>query len=107
MNRREEMEYLGQLELRQTSLRLQYAQYRELGSKMMNKGLISWSKKNHRFYAEFLSDRPQHQRATIQMLLELQQNITDQAMLLLELQHSIDCQKAKQISVTNNLHNNG
>lgn len=81
---------------RREALRLLYARYRRYGEIMRSKGLISWSNKTHGFFAEFLSDRPYKQRELIGQLLKLQKNITEQSMLLLEMEHALDCEEQKR-----------
>jgi hypothetical protein len=86
------------------SLREQYDRYRKLGSMLATKGWVKWNGKGHCYGAPFLSDRSYKERTTIQLLLDLQKNIGQQAMLLLELEHACDCEETKrnnQTGVTN------
>ena len=77
------------------NLRGLYARYMKYGSQMRAAGLVTWSKERPRgWYAQFLSDRPLYDRETIKMLMNLQRDISEQAMLLLELEHSLDCEEA-------------
>lgn len=90
-----ESEYRTFLATRRANLREMYARFREYGSKMRQKGLVVWSDDRGGYYTQSLWDRPGKDRVSIQMLLNLQRNIKDQAMLLLELEHAVDCAKNK------------
>jgi hypothetical protein len=81
---------------RRETLRQSYARFMQCGSKLRQKGLVHWSLEHHCYYAESINDRSHKERRTIQMLLALQRNIKEQAMLLLELQHAMDCEEAKE-----------
>ena len=82
------------------SLREQYARLRKLGHIMTTKGWVTWNGKGHSYTASFLLDRNYKERETIKALFALQQNIAQQAMLLLELEHACDCEEQKRKEVT-------
>lgn len=90
-------DYRAFLADRRENLRKLYARLRVYGHKLRQKGLISWSDKSHSYYAEFINDRRPKERDTIQKLLALQKNVGEQAMLLLELEHALDCEEAKNM----------
>ena len=92
----DETNWREQLARSRERLRQQYATFRKLAQVMRSKGWIRWSDKHHEFYSEFLNDHPWKTRETIKQLLKLQSNLGDQAMLLLEMEHSIDCEEKKQ-----------
>lgn len=76
------------------NLRRQYARLRMLGSMLADKGWVVWNGRGH-YGAPFLSDRTHKERETIKALFRLQENIAQQAMLLLELDHACDCEEVK------------
>ena len=78
------------------SLRSQYARLRELGSIMVTKGWVTWQDKGRGYTAAFLSDRNYYEQETIKALFKLQENISQQAMLLLEMDHACDLEEAKR-----------
>ena len=78
------------------ALREQYARLRKFGTIMATKGWVVWNGKGHSHGAPFLSDRDYKTRQTVKCLLDLQTNIGQQAMLLLELEWSCDCEEAKR-----------
>jgi hypothetical protein len=82
---------------RREALRGLYARFRDYGHRMLQKGLVHWSNEKHCFYAESPWDRRYKERETINKLLDLQRNIEQQAMLLLEMQHAVDCERAKEV----------
>lgn len=85
---------------RRTSLRQLYARYRTYGHAMLQKGIVHWSNEKHSFYCEYTGNyyRPK-ERELIKKLLDLQRNIGEQAMLLLELEHALDCEEKKREEV--------
>lgn len=85
---------------RRESLRQLYARYRTYGHAMLQKQLVHWSNDKHCFYSEYTDGfyRPKD-RALIKQLMHLQRNISEQAMLLLELEHAIDCEEKKREEV--------
>lgn len=85
---------------RRESLRQLYARYRTYGHAMRQKGIVHWSNEKHCFYSEYTVTfyRPK-ERELIKQLLQLQRNITEQAMLLLELEHAIDFEEKKREEV--------
>jgi hypothetical protein len=62
---------------------------------MRQKGLVVWSDDRGGYYTQSLWDRPGKDRTAIRQLMDLQKNIRDQAMLLMELEHAVDCQENK------------
>ena len=82
----------------------QYAQFREIGSKLMQTGIVDWHKETHQYYSQFLSDRTWRDRKKAIQLFDLQNKIMQQAMLLLELEHSIDHEEQKILKVITNEH---
>jgi hypothetical protein len=89
-------QYRAVLAEKRESLRGMYARYMECGSRMRERGLVKWSKKSGAWYCEFLMERTYKERATIKLLMDLQRNISQQSMLLLELEHAIDREEAKK-----------
>jgi hypothetical protein len=79
-----------ELERRQEALRGLYARYREVGSKLWRYNAVGFA--NGRYYRQPYGG---HIHAAL-LLMKLQRNITDMAMLLLELQHSIDMERKKE-----------
>lgn len=77
-----------------------YARLREYGWKMKQKGMIEFDK--GRFYATYLWSRPRKEQETIKLLLNLQRNVTEQAMLLMEMEHAIDSEERKRNEKTGN-----
>ena len=85
-------EYRAELVRRRESLRGGYARYRELGHMAMQKmpHAVGYSKEKHEYYQANYFDVSHKERETAKMLLKLQKNIQQQAMLVLELEHAID-----------------
>jgi hypothetical protein len=95
------MSYDAILNERRAKLREHYATFRKLGSIMKSKGLVQWSTKSHRFYAEYPATTYRGgDRARIVQLLKLQDLIEAQSRLVLELEHSITLEEAKNESAT-------
>lgn len=84
---------------RREALRQLYARMRTYGDLMRRKGLVVWSNKGHGFAAEFISDRTYKERELIKALFTLQKNISEQAMLMLELEHALDCEEKKRAAL--------
>lgn len=82
------------------SLREQYARLRKFGTIMTAKGWVTWSAAGHSYEhsyaAPFLGDRIYSERKTINALFQLQENISQQAMLLLELEWTCDQMEEKR-----------
>ena len=81
---------------RREALRQLYARMRRYGDLMRRKGLVVWASQRHGFAAEFISDRTYKERELIKALFTLQKNISEQAMLLLELEHALDAEEQKR-----------
>jgi hypothetical protein len=84
---------------RREVLRGSYARFREFGRIMGTKSLVHWSNEAHGYISDYewrTRTFTIKERETIKQLLELQRNIYEQALLLLELEHAIDQEEAKQ-----------
>lgn len=78
---------------KQEGLRKLYARFKEMGHKLWLKDAVGVS--NGRFYRQPYG---RHQIAA-KALIKLQENINQQAMLLLELRHAIDMEQKRILSL--------
>ena len=76
--------------------REQYARFMELANKACLKwpNIIRYSRDHHEFYQAYI-DGGYKANQTARLLLKLQKNIAQHAMLVLELEHSIDHEERK------------
>jgi hypothetical protein len=84
---------------RRQKLRVLYHSFRGYGSAMQQKGLVKWSGEKRGYVSEVCyigSGFGAKERALVKSLLQLEKNITQQALLLLEMEHSIDCEEVKR-----------
>lgn len=90
-----------ELKRRQEALRGLYARFRECAEKLGEKSLVRYNKDRVRFEdcihaaCRRVSIK---ERTAVVVFIKLQRQITDMAILLLELRHSIDCEEAKNKS---------
>jgi hypothetical protein len=83
---------------RRESLRVLYARMRESGATMLRKGIVCRSKERG-YFADYSGGLTRAEREAVKNLLALQRNIEQQAMLLLELEHSLDEETKKRETV--------
>ena len=84
---------------RRQKLRVLYHTFRSHGALMQKKGLVKWNGEKRGFDSEVCyigSGYSYKERALVKSLLALEKNITQQALLLLEMEHSIDCEEVKR-----------
>jgi hypothetical protein len=98
MTHDEEHTYRAFLADRRERLRKLYATMREHGKTMQKHGWVKWQDKGQGYCWGDASWRSMKERTVIKQLLALQTNVQQQAMLLLEMEHSIDCEAQKEVA---------
>lgn len=89
-------EYRQELQARRQALRGLYSRFRDLAGKMCQKGIVRYDKDRHSYIQDWGYSRPIREREAAKHFFKLQGEIQQMSMLLLELEHSIDFEEAKE-----------